>query len=197
MMFNSQPNFPRLNRALRTDFRPVATLTAMGAAYAAVRQIMQTPRKAFRAASDPNEMIASRTCTTILSIIALKGTLSLGWTWRHQREPGMAPSRAKAQVQREADVVQVTPQSRPRTMRGMSSAMPPFGPTADLIISGTGWAISASVARSGRTKVSGMRNARPRKMLAATVITMALGIWMAGWRTSSHMQMTMPVVDVQ
>ena len=111
----------------------------------------------------------------------------------------MAPSRAKAQVQREADVVQVMPQSRARMMRGVSSAMPPFGPTAELMIAGTGWspAISRRYETSGMTKTIGIRKASPKTALAKTVASMALGTCLDGWCTSSHMVMTMPVVDVQ
>ena len=54
------------------------TLTAIGAAYEAVRQMMQTPKKASKASDDPEVDDAQRISTTMLSIIAFRGTLELG-----------------------------------------------------------------------------------------------------------------------
>ena len=133
------------------------------------------------------------------SIMALKGKSSVGCTCFHKLEPGMAPSRAKAQVQREAAVVQATPQRMASTMRGMSNAIaPPEDPTADLMMVGTGWpdGRATSMARSGSTNMRGTKNNKPPTVLMTMVMTMALGTWVAGCCTSSHMLMTMPVDEV-
>ncbi|KAG7133070.1 hypothetical protein HYQ46_009362 [Verticillium longisporum] len=109
----------------------------------------------------------------------------------------MAPSRAKAQVQREAAVVQPMPQRRARTSRGTQRPIAaPGEPTADLMMAGTGcWARTSSL-MSGMTKTRGMRKRRPAKVLMKMVATMALGTWVEGSRTSSHMEMIMPVDEV-
>ncbi len=133
------------------------------------------------------------------SIMALTGRSSVGWTCFHHLEPGMAPSRAKAQVQREAAVVQATPQRMASTMSGVSSAIAaPEEPTADLMMVGTGWpeGRATSMARSGRTNMRGTKNNKPPIALMMMVMTMALGTWVAGRSTSSHMEMIMPVDEV-
>lgn len=104
-------------------------------------------------------------------------------------EPGIAPSRAKAQVLRDAAVTHPTPQIMPRTSNGMRRQKAPAEfPVADLMIVGTGWpeARLASMEMSGRTKQMGIRKPSPARKLRKIPPTMALGTWTAGWRTSSH-----------
>lgn len=71
-------------------------------------------------------------------------------------------------------------------------------PTADLRIVGTGWpeGKATSMAMSGRTNMSGIMKTRPPMALMTMVMTMALGTWVAGRWTSSHMEMIMPVEEV-
>jgi len=61
-------------------------------------------------------------------------------------------------------------------------------PTASLMIVGTGWPERRAnrSAWLGRTKTSGMRKTKPMMVLSATVPTKALGTWVAGYCTSSH-----------
>ena len=121
--------------------------------------------------------------------IEFSGIPRFASTWRNHFEPGMAPSRAKAQVLRDAAVTQPTPHMRPRISNGMwRQKAPAEFPTADLIIVGTGWpeARLASMDMSGRTKQMGIRKARPARKLSTIPPIIALGTWMAGWRTSSH-----------
>ena len=71
----------------------------------------------------------------------------------------------------------------------MSRAMvPPVEPMADFMMTGVGWAETraAREAWSGRTKTRGMRKTRPAMVLRRMVPTMALGTWVAGCWTSSH-----------
>jgi hypothetical protein len=136
-------------------------------------------------------------CTAMLSNIALIGTSSLVLTCFHHLEPGMAPSRAKAHVQRDAAVVQPIPQKSAKTRSGKSKPIaPPEEPTALLIITGTGWpeARSASIVWSGRTKTSGMRKKRPAMVLSTMVPTIALGTCLAGSWTSSHILQCVSIV---
>ena len=104
-------------------------------------------------------------------------------------EPGIAPSRANAQVQRDAAVTQPTPQIRPRASNGISRQNAPAElPVADLMIVGTGWPLArfASIWTSGRTKLMGIRKKRPARKLAITPPTNAFGTCVAGSWTSSH-----------
>src|ERR1700712_1125359 len=57
---------------------------------------------------------------------------------------------------------------------------------------GSGWpdASPARRVRSGRTKTRGMRKRRPATKLITIVATMALGTWVLGSWTSSHMLIT-------
>ncbi|KAG9755192.1 hypothetical protein KCU59_g105, partial [Aureobasidium melanogenum] len=90
----------------------------------------------------------------------------------------MAPSREKAQTQRDAAVVHPIPQIRPSTIRGRSRPMaPPGEPTAVAIMVGTGCpdARAASVLRSGITNRRGSKNIRPATRLRMMVATIALG----------------------
>lgn len=135
----------------------------------------------------------------MLSIMALSGRSSLVFTTRHHLAPGMAPSRANAQVQREAAVVQPMPHMMASTISGIRSAMAPSAdPTASLIMVGTGCPLFSafSISISGSTKTSGMRKTSPAKRLRITVPTMALGTCVAGLCTSSHMEIIMPVDEV-
>jgi len=135
----------------------------------------------------------------IESIMALRGRSSFLLTTRHHLEPGMAPSRENAQVQRDAAVVQAVPQRMARTMSGRRRQIAPASePTAVLMMVGTGWpeGRATSMARSGRTNMRGTRKKRPPIVLITMVITMALGTWVAGDWTSSHMEMIIPVEEV-
>lgn len=121
--------------------------------------------------------------------IEFRGIPRVASTLRNHFEPGMAPSRAKAQVLRDAAVTQPTPHIRPRIINGMRRQKAPAEfPTADLTIVGTGWpeARLASMDISGRTKQMGIRKARPARKLSRIPPIIALGTWIAGWRTSSH-----------
>lgn len=124
---------------------------------------------------------------TMPSAIALRGMLSLLWTVRHQPDPGMPPSRAKAQVHREVAVTQPTPQMIPSTSRGMVRQKAPAElPIACLKMTGVGWAALMSRDSSGMTKQTGIRKRRPATKLMTIVPTMALGTMTAGSRTSSQ-----------
>merc|ERR1719160_1087227 len=83
-------------------------------------------------------------------------------------------------------------------MRKRRPKAPPAEPTADLKMVGMGWADSMlmSIWMSGRTKTMGMRKRRPPRVLMTMVATMALGTWVEGSLTSSHMLMIMPVDEV-
>lgn len=72
--------------------------------------------------------------------IAFRGMLSRrGSTFLNHLEPGMAPSRAKAQTLRDAAVTQPTPQMIPRINNGMSRQKAPAElPVAALKMGGTG-----------------------------------------------------------
>ena len=131
--------------------------------------------------------------TTILSIMALRGMSRLRLTFIHHLEPGIAPSRAKAHVQREVAVVQPIPHIMAKTIRGTSRPKaPPGEPIASLRIGGTGCpeARLTRVGISGKTKTIGIRKSKPANVLRITVPTIALGTWMEGCWTSSHMLIT-------
>ena len=135
----------------------------------------------------------------MIIIMAFSGTSSFMLTFFHHLDPGIAPSRAKAQVHRDEAVVHPMPQKSARTSRGRSRAMlPPVEPMADLMMTGTGCAETraASSAWSGITKTSGIRKMRPAMVLRTMVATMALGTCVAGCCTSSHMEMIIPVDEV-
>lgn len=169
----------------------------MGMAYDSVSEMTPTPEKALKATGEPNQMRPRAIWMAIDSIMALRGRSSVGWTLLHHLEPGMAPSRAKAQVQRDAAVVQATPQRMASTMSGSRRAMAaPEEPTALLMMVGVGWASSTSSEMSGSTNMRGIRNSRPPMVLMTMVMTMALGTWVDGCSTSSVMLMIMPVDDV-
>ena len=115
---------------------------------------------------------------TMPSIIAFRGMSKLLLTFLNHFEPGMAPSRAKAQVHRDAAVTQPTPHSIPRIRSGMRRQKAPAEfPVAEKMIVGTGWPLArfANMAISGRTKQIGIRIQRPAKKLRATPPTIALG----------------------
>lgn len=123
----------------------------------------------------------------MLSIIALRGISSFLLTTIHHLDPGIAPSRAKAQTQRDAAVVHPIPHIVPRIIRGIRRAKAiPGDPTALLIIGGSGWLDVIKVEMSGKTKTMGMRKRRPTTKLKKTVATRAFGIWTEGCCTSSH-----------
>lgn len=114
--------------------------------------------------------------TIMLSIMAFRGTSNLWLTLLHSVDPGMAPSREKAQIQREEAVVQPIPHMMARTRRGMVRAKaPPAFPNAAFTITGTGWAERMRFCMSGRTKRRGIRNNRPANVLMKIVMTIAFG----------------------
>lgn len=125
---------------------------------------------------------------TMLSIIALNGTWRILLTFLHQWKPGMAPSRENAHVQRDAAVVQPIPHITASTISGMHSPKAaPEPPTADLMITGTGWAVLMRTFRSGSRNANVMSSARPAAVFSAMVPTMAFGTCVFGFLTSSHM----------
>lgn len=107
----------------------------------------------------------------------------------HHFDPGMPPSRAKAQVQREVAVTQPTPQMMPSTSRGINKQnVPAELPMAALKMAGVGWpeARLTRYVRSGSTKQTGIKKRRPAIKLIMMVPTMAFGTMMAGSWTSSQ-----------
>lgn len=122
--------------------------------------------------------------TTMARIIALKGMPRRGLICLTHLEPGIAPSRAKAQVQRDVEVTQPTPQTRARTNIGMVRQKAPASfPTADFKMTGTGWPEGrlASILMSGRTNARGTSVKSPERKLSNTPPTRALGTCTAGW----------------
>lgn len=108
----------------------------------------------------------------------------------HHFEPGIAPSRENAHVQRDAAVVQPIPQKIAKTMSGMRSANAPPGlPTALRMMTGTGCpdCNATSDGTDGRTKINGIMKSRPQKRLRRIVRTIAFGTCVAGECVSSHM----------
>lgn len=155
---------------------------------------MPTPEKALNAALEPKYIRPSRISMVMSRSMAFRGMSRRRWMTLHHLDPGMAPSRANAQVQRLVVVTHPMPQMRPRTINGRRQQKAPMEfPVADITIGGTGWPEAMSLLSSGRTKQRGISRARPAKRLIATVRTMALGTWMAGSRTSSHI---LPGVNV-
>lgn len=145
--------------------------------------------KALNAAVEPKYITPRMICTAMLSIMAFSGICRRLLIFLHHCDPGMAPSRAKAHVQRDAAVVHPMPQIMARTMMGIKSAnVPPELPTADFTIIGTGWSEDWLMrdARSGRMTTSGMRKMSPARVLSTIVPTMAFGTWVRGLWTSSH-----------
>ncbi|KAJ5860460.1 uncharacterized protein N7529_007770 [Penicillium soppii] len=82
-----------------------------------------TPEKALKAALEPKYMHPRIIWVTIPKAIALRGTPKRWSTFFHHPDPGMALSRAKAQVHLEVAVTQQMPQVKPRTNGGIRRQM--------------------------------------------------------------------------
>lgn len=93
-------------------------------------------------------------------------------------------------MQRDAAVVHPIPQKMARTSSGIKSPNAAPGlPTAERMMTGVGCpdASAARSARLGMTKVRATKKIKPQIQLRMMVKTIALGTWMLGCLTSSHM----------
>lgn len=110
-------------------------------------------------------------------------------------EPGIAPSLAKAYVQRLAAVSAPTPaKNRIPRIRKSRPKPPAAEPVAILKIRPMGWPLATerSSETLGSTKRIGIKYMMPVNPAAATERTMALGTSRSGIWTSSHIAATIP-----
>lgn len=158
MPFTTQPTvFPIVHLAPLTSFRQWNMEMAIGIPYDTAREITPTETNARKADDEPRLMRPSSICTAVVSTSDQMGVPWRVSTLDQRRETGMALSRAKAQVQRDAaTVMEMEQKSVMTSTRKVSPRPPPGEPITTPKMYGRAWAIGASRMSSRGGKVAQM-----------------------------------------
>lgn len=149
ILFTIGPIFgPNVHLAVLTPFRPEKRDIAIGRAYESASAWTPTEMKAVNADVEPMLTSPSNIWTTVTRAKAQTGTPRRLSTLDHSGEPGIASSRAKAQVHREAATVMLIEQ---RTVMTSTRNMRPRPPPGDPI---TVWKMKGKACAPGALTMS-------------------------------------------